>query len=428
MEEAFAKGDLPEKIAVAVSGGSDSLALCLLANDWCCQNNILMIALTVDHGLRPEAAIEANKVTAWLSGRDIPHRILKWNGPYPTSGIQSKARKARYDLMLTECASEQIDALLLGHQLEDQLETLLLRLSKGSGLSGLAAMSLISYRNKMKLVRPLLAMPRLRLRTYLKECKQDWFDDPSNENPIYTRTKLGSVLKAVSDLPGSDLQTVALASARLQRADDALDQITSDFLSDQAVISEFGFVTIEKQFFEVMPLEIAIRFLDRIFTFVRGIGEKPSLSALEKLIGDLKEKDGVKARTLSGCQFAQFHAGWIICREAGRTGLPTLVMDSNKPICWDDRFVIVDHETGETGFQNSEFEVGVMGESGWATLKEVNPGISCLKLPDIVQKNLPAIWKKDQLIAAPLFSYEFGRLGIAKDRFEMVFSPRCGLI
>ncbi len=127
-------------LAVAVSGGPDSLALAMLAKAWSDARGGSLVALTVDHGLRPESTGEARQVGRWLKKRGIPQRILRWDGPKPGSALQAEARSARYALLTGWCRARGILHLLLGHQREDQAETVLMRLERGSGPDGLAAM------------------------------------------------------------------------------------------------------------------------------------------------------------------------------------------------------------------------------------------------------------------------------------------------
>ena len=132
-------GDI-KHIAVAVSGGGDSMALCLLLKEWCTTQGVNLTALTVDHGLRVDSRTEAEQVSRWMMEASISHHILSWAGEKPTTNIQDEARKARYQLMGKWCAQNNIAHLCLAHHQDDQAETFLLRLFRGSGVDGLCAM------------------------------------------------------------------------------------------------------------------------------------------------------------------------------------------------------------------------------------------------------------------------------------------------
>src|SRR5439155_11044874 len=154
-------------IAVAVSGGPDSMARLLLAERWAKERGGAAWALTVDHGLRPESAAEACTVAGWLQARAIPHAILVWHGEKPASGLQEAARAARYRLLAEWCRAQGCLHLLAAHHRADQAETHLIRRRAKSGRDGLAGMSAVRELAGCRLVRPLLAVPQTRLRAFL---------------------------------------------------------------------------------------------------------------------------------------------------------------------------------------------------------------------------------------------------------------------
>ena len=151
------------RIAVGLSGGPDSMVLTALARDWAAERQGMLTALTVDHGLRRESAAEAQTVAAWCADAEIAHEILAWQGEKPANGIQAAARDARYRLLADWCGRNGCTELLVGHTQNDQAETFLLRMNRGSGIAGLAAMPLVSFRDGLRLVRPLLTASRARV-------------------------------------------------------------------------------------------------------------------------------------------------------------------------------------------------------------------------------------------------------------------------
>nr|WP_277346500.1 tRNA lysidine(34) synthetase TilS [Sneathiella chungangensis] len=386
-------------MAVAVSGGSDSMALALLAAPWAEKAGVELTALTVDHGLRPAAASEAKQVAGWLGQRGLKTRILTWTGPHPETGIQEAAREARYDLMASYCDAEGIGVLLLGHQLEDQLETLLMRLSKGSGLEGLAAMQTESRRGSLRLLRPLLGLRRDLLREYLHREKQAWIDDPSNENPVFTRTRVGAVLTELQQLPGSDLEAIALSLARLQRANDSLDQLARQQLEEAAEISPYGFVRLPRAVLEQQPEEIALRMLSILFGATNG-GQRLRLQALEQIHARLIARGEGKSATLGGAQMIKSGKDWLFCREPGRAGLPVLDIDRQRTEwLWDNRFTVTDLAPAEplpTGLI-----VRALGPEGWAQLETEALAAEVRRLPAKVRYSLPALYLRGEIVAAP---------------------------
>src|SRR5690606_2857459 len=185
-------------VAVAVSGGPDSLALTLLLAEWVHRRGGRLQALTVDHGLRPESAEEAASVGRTLMGRGISHRVLKWSGTRPQAGLQEAAREARYALLLDWCSRAGILHLFLAHHLEDQVETFLMRIARGSGRSGLAGMSAIVERRGVRLLRPCLGAERDRLRATLANSGLVPLQAPSNQAPRFTRVRVRARLPALA--------------------------------------------------------------------------------------------------------------------------------------------------------------------------------------------------------------------------------------
>ncbi|MBI2707438.1 MAG: tRNA lysidine(34) synthetase TilS [Proteobacteria bacterium] len=182
-------------IAVAVSGGSDSLALLFLAQKWAQQKGGHVVGLTVDHDLRSDSAAEAQRVHEWALKRGVEHIILKWEGEKPTSRLQEKAREARYDLLISWCKAHNISTLLLGHHAQDQEETFWLRLASGSGLKGLAGMQERRMKDGITILRPLLRVKPEDLKEFLRTEKQEWIEDPSNESDRFFRGRFRSFLK-----------------------------------------------------------------------------------------------------------------------------------------------------------------------------------------------------------------------------------------
>ena len=177
-------------VAVAVSGGPDSLALTILADRWARQHGGQICALSVDHRLRPESGDEIQQLARWLAARSIRHHILLWDGEKPVTRIQETARTARYRLMGEWCRAQGCLHILTGHHRDDQIETHLLRRDRSSGPDGLAGMSAIREIDGCRILRPLLEIPKVRLLATLAAEHQSFITDPSNLNPVYARVRL----------------------------------------------------------------------------------------------------------------------------------------------------------------------------------------------------------------------------------------------
>ena len=271
-------------LALAVSGGSDSLALCLLADAWSRRRKGRITALTVDHGLRPESAAEAKQVARWLKARGIVHFILPWRGPKPERGVQAAARAARMARLVGWCSRHHVLHLLSGHQLEDQAATVLLRLCAGSGGNGLAAMPLVQDLDapgggSVRLIRPLLSVPELRLKAVLRDRTQAWIDDPSNRNSAYARTRLAAAL-GVLGREGMAATRLARTARRLGQDRAALDTACGDLLARAAAPHPAGFARLDWAVWRDAPDAASLRVLIRLLA---SVGARPFGPRLERV-------------------------------------------------------------------------------------------------------------------------------------------------
>ncbi|MEK7327534.1 MAG: tRNA lysidine(34) synthetase TilS, partial [Chloroflexota bacterium] len=264
-------------LAAAVSGGPDSLALCLLAQGWARARGGRVLALTVDHRLRPESAKEARQVARWLKARGIAHRVLVWDAPKPGSNRAAAAREARYRLMIAAAARRGILHLLLAHHLDDQTETLLLRLARGSGVDGLAAMAPAVALGDLRLLRPLLDVPKSRLVATLKAMRQDFVEDPSNRSAASARARLRQPLAAIADA-GLTARRLAETARRMGRARHALELATAALMARAVAIHPAGYVLLDPLALGHAPEELVLRLIARCLTTVSGETYPPRLA------------------------------------------------------------------------------------------------------------------------------------------------------
>ncbi len=317
--------------AVAVSGGGDSLALMHLLAAWA-GKRAAPVVLIVDHGLRDGSAKDARKAASWARALGLRPHVLTWAGKKPDADIESAARDARYRLMGDWCGKHGVRFLYLAHTLEDQAETFLLRLARGSGLDGLSAMRspapypLPGYRD-LQLVRPLLGASRASLRAFLKARKQDWIDDPMNADPRFARVQLRQAAPLLAEL-GLVPERLALAACHLARARAALDAVTASWLRTVARV-EPGRAVIDGKAFAEVPEEIGLRALAHVLGQVSEQAYRPRFARLSRLFVSIKA--GMTAAcTLHGCRIgpasghdASFGRGTLtILREPGRKAGP----------------------------------------------------------------------------------------------------------
>jgi tRNA(Ile)-lysidine synthase len=211
-------------IVLAVSGGPDSSALMWLAARWrsALARGPRLIAVTVDHGLRAEAAAEARDVKRLARTLDLPHRTMRWTGAKPTTGLPAAARAARYRLLAQAARESRATHILTAHTRDDQAETLLMRLLRGSGIAGLAAMARVTDREGVLLARPFLNVSKSQLVATLTKAKVGFADDPTNRDANFTRPRIRAVMPVLA-AEGGDARNLARLAARLARANAAVE-------------------------------------------------------------------------------------------------------------------------------------------------------------------------------------------------------------
>jgi tRNA(Ile)-lysidine synthase len=310
----FAPFEAQPDLAVAVSGGRDSLALALLANDWAAARGGRVQALIVDHGLRPESAAEARATRERLAGVGIVAGILVWSGDKPSTRIQQAAREARHRLLFEACRRHGILHLLMAHQADDQAETLAMRAARESGPDGLAGMAALVEHRDLRLLRPLLGVPRRRLTATIEARGVGWIDDPSNADRRYERVRIrqDGAARVARDAgrAGRDRTLAATALGALEVGPEGV-------ALDHVVVS-------------ALRKEITERLLSRVVQAVGRLDYPPRRERLGRAAARLSQGPGCgrsgKSQdfTLSGCQLmlrrdpATRRLRWIVRPESGR--------------------------------------------------------------------------------------------------------------
>jgi tRNA(Ile)-lysidine synthase len=381
-------------IAVAVSGGPDSMALALLADAWARERDGQVVALTVDHGLRPESGEEVRIVAGWLAGRGIPHAILTWEGAKPASGIQEAARVARYGLLAEWCRRHGVLHLLTAHHRDDQGETHLIRRRAGSGIDGLAAMSALRELPGCRLVRPLLAMPPARLAALLAAENQPFVRDPSNLNPAFERARLRVGPEARS---GAALGA-AIDAARARGRERIAREAELDRLIGRAVaLHPTGFAAIYAGALAAAEADLAERLLARVAACIGAARYPTRGERLARLRADLAAAPD-RARTLGGCRFVPWRGHVLVLRELAAASLAAAIEPGGR-LLWDRRFdAVLAPDAPES------LRIGYLGSSSLAGLL---PGSERDRsdLPRLVHPVLPAFWDRHSLAAVPHLGY-----------------------
>ncbi len=292
--------------AVAVSGGGDSLALMHLLADWAkAQGHEPPVVVTVDHKLQQHSSVNAKQVLAWAKRSGLKAHALTWKGAKPKGDIEAEAREARYRLMGEWCRKRGIAALYVGHTRDDQAETFLLRLARGSGLDGLAAMRPVSSYplpdfKELQLIRPLIGIERDALRAYLTARSQEWFDDPMNGDPRFARVRIRAAMEHLA-IAGLTRGRIADAAAHLARAREALDAVTAAVLR-HACRAEGKAVYVETGALLAAPREVGLRALAQLLMGVSGQLYRPRFERLERLFDSIVRNSLGQGRTLHGCR------------------------------------------------------------------------------------------------------------------------------
>jgi len=323
-------------IALAVSGGSDSMALLRLAGHWANRSARISV-LTVDHGLRPEAACEAGTVAAWCSLLGLEHHTLRWEGTKPTTGLQAKARTARYDLLCNWCKANQVKFLLTGHTMDDQAETVLMRQQRTDTAESLAGIWQTADWNGVTLFRPLLGQSRADLRAYLTGLGQPWIDDPSNLDRRFERVRARQTLAQGGR---SDLQKIELAdiAEKAGRAARALALSTDRWINGQLTSYPEGFGGIPRAGFCELDPGLQRRVLQQLI-LIYGAGSRADPGELDYLAKWIM-RQGISRRTLGGAMLACRQSSVLIGREWARISTDPAIVPESGEIVWDGRFLI----------------------------------------------------------------------------------------
>lgn len=302
-ERLFAPFAAHEAILLAVSGGIDSVAMMLLAARWRSSrpSGPRLFVATVDHGLRPESALEAAAVAGWAREAGLSHATLVWDNR-PTGGAsQELAREARYGLLREHARAVGADALATAHHADDQAETVLMRLVRGSGPAGLAGIREATTLDGLALLRPLLDIPKERLAETLARAGQPHCEDPSNAKPLYARNRIRR-LWALLEPEGLTRERLTTLAARADRAEQALSAAAEAAYLRLASQAPEGLAFQPTLFDE--PAEIRLRLLARAVLEARRDGEALRLERIEALEAAVSEaaaeRRGLR-RTLGGC-------------------------------------------------------------------------------------------------------------------------------
>ena len=391
----------PDTLGVAVSGGSDSLSLLYLIDAWSNKKNLKIVILTVDHNLRNGSADEALYVGELCNKLGLIHKTLFWDHEDIEGNLSASAREARYRLMQNSIPSDAI--LITGHTLDDQAETFLMRLRRGSGVDGLASMAEQSYlsfgNDGITIFRPLLDFERQTLRKVLKFYKVDWIEDPTNNDQSFERVRVRDMLALFVEI-GIDKNTIGRTALLMQSAKTALNHFASDCFQKFGSCDN-GDIIFDFSEFSKQPLDVKRRLISAAQKWISNQKYRPRLSQVDALINSIDEKV-----TFSGSgTICYFHNNSIrITREANAC---VCEIEASNDVIFDRRWKLIALENCK------DLTIKCLGEDGYTFLE---PGIR-KKIPYKTIIALPALFNDNNLINFPFIDPE------SKFKFNLCKQP-----
>ncbi len=386
---ARALADAPAgRIAVAVSGGSDSTALLLLMRDWAAAQGRVLAAVTVDHRLRPDGAAEAAAV-AGLCGRiGVSHAILTRGAAVLPGNLQAAARDARLSVIEDWAAAEGVAAVALGHTLDDQAETFLMRLARGSGVDGLSGMAAMRRVGGLTLLRPMLELRREALRTWLAAAGVEWIEDPSNSDARFDRVRARAALPELATL-GIGPERLAGTAGAMARARTALEGAAAALAGAALQSGPGGDLGLDPGPLAEAPDELALRVMAGALVWVSGARFRPRLRQTRAVLEACVAGRLGRGLTAHGCVLRPSGAGVAIRREPARAAAAVPLSAGG----WDGRWRYLGPQDA-TG----RLRMGALGAEGL----EDAPGWRETGLARETLLTSPAVRDGQRLVAAPL--------------------------
>ncbi|MDX8351499.1 tRNA lysidine(34) synthetase TilS [Cognatiyoonia sp. IB215182] len=393
---------LPARVAVAASGGGDSMALLQVFAQLTKSDDLALEAVTVDHGLRPEAATEIALVARTCADLGIAHHVLRWDGWVGAGNLMAAARDARYRLIADWAATSGVDAVVLGHTADDVAENFLIRLTRKAGPDGLSKMDARFDRLGVTWARPLLGHSRSELRSYLQRHGIAWAEDPTNDDDSFDRARARKALSILSDL-GVTVDALNSVSDAMRGARLALDHY-AQIEARRYIVQEAGDLVLRLGLTGPLPAEIKRRLWRAAIPWINGSDYPPRQSTLFDIVASL-QNDG--SATMGGCLITRKADDWRITREY--SAVRDLACKTTE--LWDGRWTI-------DGPHDHTLVVRALGDGIHHCTEWREVG-----LPRTSLIATPAIWHGDELIAAPFAGLRNGwSAQIAADFHQHAFA------
>ena len=376
--------NLPDRIGIAVSGGGDSVALLHLFARWSAQTGHPISAVTVDHQLRDESGDEAHGVAQLCKSLGVSHDILTWERPVEAGNLAATARDGRYALMAQWAQANGVGGIALGHTADDNAENFLMRLGRSAGIDGLAEMEFRFVRHGISWARPLWQQGREELREYLRRRNVAWVDDPSNDDPRYTRTKVRRLLPKLAQA-GITVDNIHHSAFALRQAQGALAHYTRQEAAAH-VRQDMGDLLFPLHIHPPIPGDIERRLVARALQWVGSNPYPPRKMFAGVLAHELAQQ---QRKTVAGCLIIKRKGHFRIIREYNAVKDLSCLTDA----VWDTRWRL-------NGPHAADLQVRALGEA--VTLL---PDWRKIGLPRPTLMASPAVWRGENLVAAPVAGY-----------------------
>jgi tRNA(Ile)-lysidine synthase len=396
----------PSPIALAVSGGPDSMTLMhLAARHARSKGYAAPVVFTVDHQLRPESAAEAELVKAQAHRLGLHHQTLVWHGPKPRANLQHAARVARYSLLGEAMRRAGVWALLTGHTLDDQAETFLMRLARGSGLDGLSGMAplagfpLPAY-SDLCILRPLLGFTKAQILATARRMRAPFVDDPSNRNPAFARTRTREAAAALAQA-GITSRRIAEAANHLRRARAAIDAAERALFDQAVTLDRWGYAVIDRAPLAIAPHEVGLRFTSSLLRLAGGGDYSPELDLASGVHAWLTMAEpSPRGRTAAGCRLSLLDDGRVLAARE-QAGLehdePLLLLSPGQSGIWDGRFRV----SVACGAPEGVYAVQALGDFAQSALKIAGFPPSRIE-PRRIAATYPGLFEDGILAAVPI--------------------------
>ncbi|MFQ3307158.1 MAG: tRNA(Ile)-lysidine synthase [Candidatus Midichloriaceae bacterium] len=366
-------------ICVALSGGADSMCLLFLMKCYCDLYGIKLIAVTINHNLRKEIKEEISQVTHNINNFKIEHIVIEWHHDGVEKNIQHVAREARYKLLTDFCRSKDIGHLFVAHNKDDQAETVMMRIMRGSGIDGISGMNDLVVKNNIKIVRPLLNFYNSQIRSFLKFHEINWIEDPSNTNDKFDRVKVRKIIKQL-DYNFNIIDRLNLLSCNAKRAKDYIDLEVNKVFKRHCQLFDIGYLTIEREVFLSLHEEIKLRLINMILKYIHNdFSIYPiRIKSLYILLHNLNSE--ITKTTLGKCIIESKKGMLYFYKELKYIDENDQMLTKNKENIWDNRFKI---SIDKDGYYVSKLTISL-----WDQIKEIN----CRnKIPHMIKFTTPVI-------------------------------------